>query len=89
MHPRTTALLLAGLLLAALIPAAPAQAAKCGGDFNSFIGEFSREAQAPGISGAVLSSALAGVRHDPNVMAFDRRQRGTFRKSWEEYAATA
>jgi lytic murein transglycosylase len=87
LHPRTPALLLA-LLLAALLPAAPAQAAKCGGDFNSFIGEFSREAQAAGISGAVLSSALAGVTHDPNVMAFDRRQRGTFRKSWEEYAAT-
>ena len=88
MHPRTPALLLALLLLAALLPAAPAQAAKCGGDFNSFIGEFSREAQAAGISGTVLSSALAGVAHDPNVMAFDRRQRGTFRKSWEEYAAT-
>jgi lytic murein transglycosylase len=76
------------LLFAALLPAAPAQAAKCGGDFNSFIAEFSREAQTAGISGAVLSSALAGVAHDPNVMAFDRRQRGTFRKSWEEYAAT-
>jgi lytic murein transglycosylase len=76
------------LLFAGLLPAAPAQAAKCGSDFNSFIGEFSLEAQAAGISGAVLSSALSGVAHDPNVMAFDRRQRGTFRKSWEEYAAT-
>ena len=32
--------------------------------------------------------AFAGVTHDPAVMAFDRRQRGTFRKSFEEYAAT-
>ena len=85
---RTPALLLASLLLAGLLPSPPAHAAKCGGDFNSFITEFSREAQAAGISGQTISSALSGVTHDPNVMAFDRRQRGTFRKSFEEYAAT-
>ena len=66
----------------------PAQAAKCGGDFNSFISEFSREAQAAGISAQAISTAFSGITHDPNVMAFDRRQRGTFRKSFEEYAAT-
>jgi lytic murein transglycosylase len=85
---RTPALLLAALLLATLPAAAPALAAKCGGDFQSFLHEFSREAQAAGISGQAISSAFDGVTHDPNVMAFDRRQRGTFRKSFEEYAAT-
>lgn len=66
----------------------PAQAAQCGGDFGRFIAEFSREAQAAGISQAVIQQALNGVTHDPAVMAFDRRQRGTFKKTFEEYAAT-
>ena len=68
--------------------AAPAYAARCGGDFNTFIAEISQEARAKGISQATLNAGLAGVTHDPAVMAFDRRQRGTFRKTFEEYAAT-
>jgi lytic murein transglycosylase len=44
--------------------------------------------RAQGISQATLSDAFAGITHDPAVMAFDRRQRGTFRKTFEEYAAT-
>ncbi len=64
-----------------------ALAAQCGGDFSAFIVEISREAAA-GISRAVIDSALAGVTPDPAVLAFDRRQRGTFRKSFEYYAAT-
>jgi lytic murein transglycosylase len=84
---RFRAIALTTLLLAASA-AAPAQAAKCGGDFNAFIAEFSREAQGAGISPGVIQQALGGVTHDPNVMAFDRRQRGTFRKTFEEYAAT-
>jgi lytic murein transglycosylase len=85
---RYITLALAGALFAALLPVTPADAAKCGGDFNSFISEFSREAQAAGISAQAISTAFSGITHDPNVMAFDRRQRGTFRKTFEEYAAT-
>jgi hypothetical protein len=48
----------------------------------------SREAAAAGVSGQVIASAFAGITHDPAVMAFDRRQRYTFRKSFEEYART-
>ncbi len=66
--------------------AGAAHAAKCGGDFRSFVSEFSREAAAAGISRSVINEALGDVQHDAKVMAFDRRQRGTFRKSWEEYA---
>lgn len=73
---------------ATLVFVAPAMAAKCGGDFNGFIAEFSREAQGAGISPAVIQQALGGVTHDPKVMDFDRRQRGTFRKTFEQYAAT-
>ena len=36
----------------------------------------------------MIDSAFAGVTPDPAVLAFDRRQRGTFRKSFEEYART-
>jgi lytic murein transglycosylase len=48
----------------------------------------SREAQAQGVSRGVIDQAFAGVSQDQNVLSFDRRQRGTFRKSFEEYAAT-
>src|SRR5581483_4610313 len=47
-----------------------------------------REAQGQRISRAVIDQAFAGVTVDPKVLAFDRRQRGTFRKSFEAYAAT-
>ena len=48
-----------------------------------------REAQAAGVSRAVIDQAFAGITPDQNVLAFDRRQRGMFHaKSFEEYAAT-
>ena len=67
--------------------AAPAFAAHCGGDFNTFLAEMAREAQAAGVSRGVIAEAFAGVTIDPKVLDFDRRQRGTFRKTFEEYAA--
>ena len=75
------------LFLALLLPA-PARAAQCGGDFNVFIAAMSREAAAAGVSREVIAQAFAGVTLDPAVLAFDRRQRGTFTKTFEEYAAT-
>ena len=68
--------------------AAPAYAAQCGGDFRTFLGAMSREAAAAGVSARVIDSAFSGVTQDQKVLAFDRRQRGTFRKSFEEYAST-
>lgn len=68
--------------------AAPAAAATCGGDFNTFINAMAREAQTAGVSRGIIDQAFAGLTPDPAVLAFDRRQRGTFRKSWQEYAAT-
>jgi lytic murein transglycosylase len=68
--------------------ASPASAVQCGGSFETFIAAFSREAAAAGVSRNVIDSALSGVSHDAAVLAFDRRQRGTFRKSFESYAAT-
>jgi lytic murein transglycosylase len=71
-----------------LLFVAQAQAASCGGDFATFLASIAREAQGAGVSRGVIDSAFAGVTIDPGVLAFDRRQRGTFRKSFEEYAAT-
>ncbi|MDO8878790.1 MAG: lytic murein transglycosylase [Pseudolabrys sp.] len=75
-------------LLLTLAFAAPAQAAKCGGDFNTFIAAMAREAQAAGVSPAVVNQALSGITPDQTVLDFDRRQRYTFKKSFEEYART-
>jgi len=72
----------------ALLAAAPAQAARCGGDFNTFMSAFSAEAAQAGVSQGVISQALGGVTPDPAVLAFDRRQRGTFNKTFEQYVAT-
>jgi len=69
-------------------PPSPAFAAKCGGDFNTFIAAFSREAASRGISQQTILAAFAGVTQDRSVLAFDRRQRGTFRKSFEDYVRT-
>jgi lytic murein transglycosylase len=77
-----------GTLLFALSLSTPAAAAQCGGDFNSFLSTMGREAQAQGVSRAVIDQAFAGVTPDPAVLSFDRRQRGTFKKSFEEYART-
>ena len=86
LRPVAARCLAAPLLLCLL--AVPALAAQCGGDFNRFIAEFSREAAGKGISQQTLSQAFSGIAYDPKVMEFDRRQRGTFRKSWEDYART-
>src|SRR5215475_11796172 len=77
-----------GILLCTLLLTAPASAATCGGDFNAFLSAIAREAAAAGISRTVIDGAFAGLTQDGAVLAFDRRQRGTFRKSFEQYAAT-
>ena len=76
------------VLLCASLFATPAAAATCGGDFNTFMAAMAREAASAGVSRGVIDSAFAGVTPDPAVLAFDRRQRGTFRKSFEDYART-
>jgi lytic murein transglycosylase len=77
-----------GILFAAFIAATPAFAARCGGDFNTFVAAMSQEASAAGVSQAVISQALGGVTQDPTVLNFDRRQRYTFNKSFEQYVST-
>src|SRR4051812_31953210 len=74
--------------ICALLLTSPSFAARCGGDFNSFVASMSAEAQAAGVSPGVTSSALSGVTLDPAVLNFDRRQRGTFNKTFEQYVST-
>jgi lytic murein transglycosylase len=76
------------ILLFALCFATPSFAAHCGGDFNAFVASISAEAAAAGVSQSVISQALGGVTEDAAVLNFDRRQRGTFQKSFEQYVAT-
>jgi lytic murein transglycosylase len=76
------------IFFGALTVTSPALAARCGGDFNSFVASMSSEAQAAGISPGVISSALGGVTEDAAVLSFDRRQHGTFKKSFEQYVST-
>ena len=85
--PMITRILTAFLITLSI--AAPASAAKCGGDFNTFIAAIAREAQSAGVSRPVIDQAFAGLSLDPAVLSFDRRQRGMFHaRSFEEYAAT-
>jgi lytic murein transglycosylase len=76
------------ILFGTLILSTPSHAARCGGDFNSFVASMSAEAAAAGISQGVISQALGGVTEDAAVLNFDRRQRGTFTKTFEQYVST-
>jgi lytic murein transglycosylase len=75
-------------ILFGAVLATPAYAARCGGDFNAFVASMSQEASAAGVSQAVISQAFAGVTQDATVLSFDRRQRYTFNKSFEQYVST-
>src|SRR5882724_11204994 len=75
------------ILFGVVLLSTPTYAARCGGDFNTFVA-MSQEAAAAGVSQAVISQALGGVTPDPAVLAFDRRQRGTFTKTFEQYVST-
>jgi membrane-bound lytic murein transglycosylase B len=75
-------------LLLILLFAAPARAAQCGGDFSVFLSAMARDAQAAGLPRGIIDQVFAGVTIDPTVLAFDRRQHGTFRMNFERYTAT-
>jgi lytic murein transglycosylase len=76
------------ILFGTLLATTPSFAARCGGNFNTFVASMSAEAASAGISQGVINAALGGVQQDMGVLAFDRRQHGTFRKTFEEYVST-
>jgi lytic murein transglycosylase len=79
---------IAALSIASAAIATPSYAARCGGDFQGFVAQISQEAAAAGVSQGVIQQAFAGVTQDQAVLSFDRRQRGTFNKTFEQYVAT-
>jgi lytic murein transglycosylase len=82
------AVVLCTIILCTITLATPSFAARCGGDFNTFVAAMSAEAQAAGVSAGVTDAAFGGVTQDMAVLNFDRRQRYTFNKSFEQYIAT-
>jgi lytic murein transglycosylase len=82
------AVVLCTITLCAVTLATPSFAARCGGDFNTFVASMSAEAQAAGVSPGVTDAAFSGVTQDMAVLNFDRRQRYTFNKSFEQYIST-
>ena len=76
------------LAASTFLAAAPAQAARCGGDFQTFVSAMAQEATAQGISRATIDQSMTGLTQDQTVLSFDRRQRGTFNKTFEQYVAT-
>src|SRR5450432_4681975 len=85
---RKTFMLRFAVVLCTLILSTPSFAARCGGDFNTFVAAMSAEAQAAGVSAALTKAAFGGVTQDMAVLNFDRRQRYTFNKSFEQYIST-
>lgn len=75
-------------VLATFTLATPSFAARCGGDFNTFVAGISADARVAGISESVIGTAFGGVQQDMAVLNFDRRQRYTFNKSFEQYVST-
>jgi lytic murein transglycosylase len=76
------------IFFSAVVATSPALAARCGGDFNGFVQNISADARAAGISESVIGTAFSGVTQDAAVLNFDRRQRYTFNKSFEQYVST-
>jgi membrane-bound lytic murein transglycosylase B len=70
--------------IACILAGDPAVAASCGGDFETFISTFRREAAQQGISPRALA-ALDGVTPNPQVIALDHRQ-GAFGQSFEQFS---
>ncbi len=63
-----------------------ALAAKCGGDFGTWLAAFEKEAAAAGISQRTLSVALSGVTPSAAILKLDRNQH-YFKQSFETYRA--
>src|ERR1700730_3003436 len=70
--------------VACILPGGAAVAAPCGGDFETWLASFRREAAQQGISPRALA-ALDGVTPNPQVISLDRRQ-GVFGQSFEQFS---
>jgi lytic murein transglycosylase len=72
-------------MMLCLALAGPSLAAPCGGDFDTWLVDFKREAASKGISQRGIGSALDGVTADPAVLSRDRGQR-VFSQTFEQFS---
>ncbi len=75
------------LALSALLAATTAEAAQCGngaGGFQTWLGQFKREAAAKGISARTIKRALSGISYNPKIIRLDRGQR-SFKQSFAQF----
>ena len=63
----------------------PAQAAPCGGDFQSFLSAVAAEAQAQGLPDSAIHAFLDNAQLDPKVIKADHGQ-GFFRKTFLDFS---
>jgi lytic murein transglycosylase len=82
------AVALLGALGVCSVAASPVEAAPCGGNFTAWLQAFGQEAAAQGVSQRTISSGLAGLSPNPQVLSLDRNQHFTFKKSFEQFAST-
>jgi lytic murein transglycosylase len=86
---RTLSALIASLLLSLAVFLALAgplhAAAPCGGDFETWLSEFEREAATQGISRRAIAASLDGLTPDPAVISRDHRQ-GVFTQTFEQFS---
>ncbi len=75
------------LALGVLLATTTAEAAQCGntaGGFQTWLGQFKREAAGKGISARTLDRAFDGVSYDTKVIRLDRNQR-SFKQSFDQF----
>ena len=75
------------LTLTLALVSGPALAAKCGngaGGFNSWLGQYKKEARKRGISQKTLNRAFKGVSYDKRVIRLDRSQK-SFKLSFAQF----
>src|SRR5258708_17654844 len=83
-HIRTLSLLI-GSAVFCLALAGPSRAAPCGGDCNTWLADFKREAATQGISQSAIGAALEGITVDPGVLSRGRGQR-VFSQTFEQFS---
>lgn len=89
MRPISRFLAAAAVGLGALTAASAASAAPCGNTgagFDAWVSDFQQEAQSRGISARTAQAALANVRYDSSLIAYDRTQK-PFKLSFEQFIA--
>jgi lytic murein transglycosylase len=81
----TMSLWISGMLLGVALVDPSHAAAPCGGDFETWLAEFHREAAAQGISERAIAASLDGLTSDPAVLSRDRGQR-VFTQTFEQFS---